>query len=392
MSTEQASGWANVKKAAFLTLVLAVLTVFHDAALATGQRYNRPIPLGVCGSSIKADSCNGLCEGGTLGSTVKDSSGTQYILSNNHVIGRSNGAQPGDAVTQPDCTGKTSDTVAKFTRFVPLLGGGQDNYVDAAVAKVVSGKVSTNDNILNIGPVSDTLGCFVSAAVQKQGCITGQTAGTIFGCFAMIGTDDPCLGHLFYIQQIDVVNRSPIQQGDSGALLVSQGSNPKAFGLIFGSIPSGQESYAGWIGNVLQLTGMSGMATPTGAAAPAQQPTPAPTALDVEDQKAGQVVALFGPDIMKIPGVWGVEDHLKPDGHIEIRVDVEQITPEIQSGIPLTLGTSPSFPVEIFVSPPPVEDFSWGAILPRSGAEDNATQVSQPAQVSLPRVRLTRDG
>jgi hypothetical protein len=28
-------------------------------------------------------------------------------------------------------------------------------------------------------------------------------------------------------------------------------------------------------------------------------------ALSVEDQKAGQVVALYGPRLMKIPGVWG---------------------------------------------------------------------------------------
>ena len=38
--------------------------------------------------------------------------------------------------------------------------------------------------------------------------------------------------------------------------------------------------------------------------APAEQPTPSPTELDVEDQNAGQVVARFGRDIMKIPGVW----------------------------------------------------------------------------------------
>jgi hypothetical protein len=341
-----------MKNAVLLTTVLGLLTI-SGAAFAFGQRYSRPIPLGICGSSIKADSCNGVCYYATLGSTVKDSGGAQYILSNNHVIGRSNGGQPGDAVTQPGCTGNTTDTVANLTMLVPLKMSHQENYVDAAVAKVVSGDVSTNDKILNIGPVSGTSGCIISTHVQKQGCGTGLTSGQIFGCFAMIGTSDPCLGNLYFVEQIDVVNTSPQTSGDSGSLLVSLGPNPVAFGLLFGSIPSGQESYAGWIGNVLQLTGMSGMATPTGAAIPAEQPTPSPTALDLEDQAAGHVVALFGPDIMKIPGVWGVEDHLKTDGHIEIRVDVEQVTPEIQSGVPTTLGTSPSFPVEIFVSPRP---------------------------------------
>jgi hypothetical protein len=79
----------------------------------------------------------------------------------------------------------------------------------------------------------------------------------------------------------------------------------------------------------------------------------APTPLDAEDQRAGQIVTLYAADIMKIPGVWGVEDHLEPDGHIAIRVDVERITPQIETAIPQTLG---EFPVEIFAAPMPVED------------------------------------
>ena len=41
------------------------------------------------------------CCGGTLGSLVKDSSGNQYILSNNHVLAHSDQAKPGEMVIQP---------------------------------------------------------------------------------------------------------------------------------------------------------------------------------------------------------------------------------------------------------------------------------------------------
>ncbi len=297
--------------------------------------------------------CNGLCNGGTLGSTVKDSGGTQYILSNNHVIGNSNGAQSGDAITQPDCVANSAYTVANFTKFVRLLGSNQTNYVDAAIAKVLPGMVSTNDFILNVGAVSTTLGCSVGLPVEQQGCTTGLRSGQILGCFASVGTSDSCLGTLHYVNQIQVNFTSPVSPGDSGALLVTQPPNPKAVGLHFASVPGTTAGYANWIGNVLQLLGMSGMATPTGASTPqAAQPTPS-TELDAEDQLAGQVVNQYAPELMKIPGVWGVEDHLEPDGHIVIRVDVEQVTAEIQSTVPQTLG---GFPVEIFVAPMPVQD------------------------------------
>jgi hypothetical protein len=214
--------------------------------------------------------------------------------------------------------------------------------------------VSTNDNILNIGPVSTTVSCSVGLQVQEQGCSTGHISGQILGCFGMVQTVDKCLGTLPYIEQIVVANNSPNAFGDSGSLLVSAGPNPQAVGLHFASDPGGMTGYANWIGNVLQLLGMSGTAAPVGASSALAAEAPMPsTGIDALDQEAGHTIALFGPDLMKIPGVWGVEDHLEPDGTIAIRVDVEQITPEIESAVPQTLGT---FPVEIHVGPMPVED------------------------------------
>jgi hypothetical protein len=119
------------------------------------------------------------------------------------------------------------------------------------------------------------------------------------------------------------------------------------------------------------LLGLSGMAAPMGVIAPQEAQM---MATWVEDQEAGHVVAVCGPSLMKIPGVWGVQDRGKPNGRIVIRVDVEKTTPEIESKVPQTLG---NFPVEIFVGPAPVED-SLEEHLPSSGAEENATQASQP--------------
>jgi len=119
------------------------------------------------------------------------------------------------------------------------------------------------------------------------------------------------------------------------------------------------------------LLGLSGMAAPMGVIAPQEAQM---MATWVEDQEAGHVVAVYGPSLMKIPGVWGAGDYGKPDGHIVIRVNVEKITPEMEGAIPKRLGT---FPVEIFVGPPPVEDSREEAIPAQVGrAEENATQAS----------------
>ncbi len=106
------------------------------------------------------------------------------------------------------------------------------------------------------------------------------------------------------------------------------------------------------------LLGVVAVAMAGSSVAFAQAP-PAPAAISEqdrqalmeEDREAGHVVALFAPHLMKIPGVWGVQDYLQPDGHIGIRVDVEKITPEIEREVPKRLG---KFRVVIFVGPRPV--------------------------------------
>lgn len=359
-----------------LGVVLSVASVDPGLALATGSYYSRPIPLGVCGGNHRAR-CNGECVTGTLGSTVKNSNGTQFILSNNHVIGLSNGAASGEDITQPGCVG-TSDTVAHFKKFVTLYSD-QNNYVDAAVAKVVSGDVSTDDDILNIGPVSGTVGCTMYANVETQGCSTGLRSGEVVGCYASVYTSDPCLGNLSYVEQMQIDMTSPVSSGDSGSLIVG---SCKAMGLLFAQNSDGTVAYANWISNVLQELNMSGMAAATGATAtPEAQaqlqaaPTPS-TELQLEDRKAGHVVALFSAQLMRIPGVWGVQDYGEPDGSIVIQVDVDEITPEIEERVPKTLG---GFPVVIFVGHRPIED-AIGQRCPGRAQKKEPSAAPRPAK------------
>ncbi len=65
----------------------------------------RPIPMGVSGGNINARQRVSRtlieCCGGTLGSLVVDKKGVDFILSNNHVLGRTNKSGKGDRIVQP---------------------------------------------------------------------------------------------------------------------------------------------------------------------------------------------------------------------------------------------------------------------------------------------------
>ncbi len=322
-----------------LSMVVSLALLLSSSAAATASScgsYGRPIPLGVCGSSVRKH-CG--CNTGTLGSTVKDSSGKQYSLSNNHVLALWNTGVTGDQITQPDCvTGSSTTTVAKLTKFITLSTRG-DNTVDAAIAQVVSGQVNTTDNILDIGSVSSTIGCASQLPVQKQGAGSGRTNGSIVFCTDMLAPTDPCTGNTYnFINVISALMNVIPQHGDSGALLVTQGT-PQAVGLIFAT--GGSELFANPITTVLSDFGVT-MAGPSGAVAPTTLPPPSDEEIAMEG-----VISSYGHDLMKIPGVWGVGGRMGSDGRWLIKVSVEAVTPEI-SAIPSTLG---GFPVVITVGP-----------------------------------------
>src|SRR5712692_8877925 len=107
-----------------------------------------PIVLGISGGNRNDSSTSGstiTCCGGTLGSLVTRG-GTQYILSNNHVLARTdlgtvtNGSTPGDNIIQPGLVDTRCGTQGLFTVIANLsqfynLETGPVPEIDAAIAQ-----------------------------------------------------------------------------------------------------------------------------------------------------------------------------------------------------------------------------------------------------------------
>ena len=120
---------------------------------------------GVSGGNVN-DASNAFCCSGTLGSLVT-SGGTQYILSNNHVLARSDQATVGEDVSQPgliDNGCRVATLVADFSGAAPL-----GSNVDAAVAQLRSGTMDSTGFIEDIGvPSSTIVNPSVGLAVAKS--------------------------------------------------------------------------------------------------------------------------------------------------------------------------------------------------------------------------------
>ena len=118
----------------------------HQAQLPT------PAPLGAsAGNNIDFDTRGNQivdCCSGTLGALIQDSGNRQYLLSNNHVLARSDHAAVGDTIIQPglidnNCTpngeGPGAMPVGSLTGWLALKSSATN--ADAAIAQVDSGAV-----------------------------------------------------------------------------------------------------------------------------------------------------------------------------------------------------------------------------------------------------------
>lgn len=230
-----------------------------------------PIKLGTSGG-WEHDLANGYCCGGTLGSLVQKG-GKQYILSNYHVLNADivaggNGlvATDGDPVIQPGLIDVSCDSsVAQKVAFLsdadnPSLPGSN---VDAAIAEVVPGMVSTDGAILEIGTISSQIvAASLNQAVKKSGRTTGLSRSSISGLNATVSVayDNECAGGAAftktYTGQIIIKNRGSkfLNAGDSGSLMVEDvTTNPRAVGLLFAG--SSTSAVANPIGDVLAYFG-----------------------------------------------------------------------------------------------------------------------------------------
>jgi hypothetical protein len=222
------------------TLLISVALVFAQSG-PNQVKQALPISLGTSGGNVH-DNTRRFCCSGTLGALVADTSHTQFVLSNNHVLADTDTAAPGDAISQPGLvdvgcvlTAANSNTVANFSTTKPL---GTAN-VDAALAQVVPGAVKTSGDILEVGvPSSAEATPIVGMAVAKSGRTTGLTCATIGSVSTNVrvqyqrGCGKGKKFTISYVNQVLVSGSAFSAGGDSGSLIVTQaGAQP--VGLLF---------------------------------------------------------------------------------------------------------------------------------------------------------------
>ena len=232
-------------------------------------RQSPPIQLGTSGG-WRTDLANGYCCGGTLGSLIQVN-GVQYILSNYHVfesdiVNGGNGivATTGSLIIQPGlidvgCNANNAQNVATLVKVSSL----PNSNVDCSVAQVISGMVSTDGAILEIGTISaQTVGASLNQAVKKSGRTTGLSRSKISGLNATISItyDNECAGGTAFTKtftgQIIIANggSSFLNGGDSGSLMVEDvATSPRAVGLLYAG--SSTSAIANPIDDVLTFLG-----------------------------------------------------------------------------------------------------------------------------------------
>jgi len=251
---------------------------------------HRPFPMGVSIGHHKVTA-------GTAGCIVQDKEGQEYILSNNHVLGNTNEAEPGDTVIQPGSYdgGTLNDAVATLHRYIPikfpdssgcplsrgiiwLLNGASRmlrrktrfytrvdevpiNEVDAAIAAPLTGSLYTMD-ILELGAPRGSAKASEGETVYKSGRTTGLTMGKVL--------DDEAIIDVSYRQnsarfsnQILVKGDRFIQGGDSGSALLNK--DGYVVGLLFAGSGDGSIGIANHIYRVEEQLGVRVKKAQTGS-------------------------------------------------------------------------------------------------------------------------------
>jgi len=239
--------------------VSGAASVIIAASNVNEQPQNVPVELGTSGGNANDSSVQGkliYCCSGTLGSLV-ERNGTFYILSNNHVLARSDSAQIGDAIIQPgltdgNCSSTGTTTVGNLTQFVNLQAAGTN--VDAAIAQIVTGTVDTSGNILLLGRTApggtpdagpphagNGISANMGENVAKSGRTSGLTCSTVDALDVttsvsyQTGCSTGTTYSVTYTEQISVSGGNFSASGDSGSLLVDQNTADPVALLYAGS-------------------------------------------------------------------------------------------------------------------------------------------------------------
>jgi len=358
--------------------LLLVGTLSADNGPAHQTVQIRPIQLGTSGGNIK-DRSMAFCCSGTLGALVTKGD-VKYILSNNHVLARTNKASVGDDIIQPGlidqspaCFQDVVDAVADLSQWQTIsFLKGTTNVVDAAIAKVRAGMV-TDGSILDIGTVSSTPAtAAINMSVQKSGRTTGLTAGTILATNVTISVKYGSVcgggkGTARFTNQIRIGYANFSAGGDSGSLIVTNGNGtPQPVGLLFAG--SSTDTFANPIQDVLAAFSLDGQQVTVVGAAPSEGSSfwrwlasYFPRARVAHAAQAGrrpvdpasQAAATHAKErneqaIMRIRGVVGIgvgASDVAP-GEAVVEVYVEKDTPAVRAAIPAQLDNVPVKVVE----------------------------------------------
>ena len=223
---------------------------------------NLPTALGVSGGNA-GDLGSGSCCGGTLGALVSRG-GQNFILSDSHVLARTDSGTIGDSIIQPglldsSCSTTGTNQVATLSQFVNLESSPSGGAIDAALALVSSGKVDLAGTILGLGGTTSNsqptdgvphAGPGVAPSlyepdgvtplkVAKSGGATGLTCSSVSAIHvtASVSFQKGCDGAQFqqtYNQLVVISGADFSASGDSGALIVTQ-DNADPVALLFAS-------------------------------------------------------------------------------------------------------------------------------------------------------------
>ena len=279
--TVTATSQANTNISSFVQFTIDSLNM---------QPLTVPVQLGSSGSNVDAiclTPAPGFCFGGTLGSLVTGG-GKTYILSNNHVLGLSDGGAVGQGVTQPgvietNCSTTGTITVANVSNIVSLQNQPIPAFpVDVTTAQVISGQVDPLDNILELGTLSTVNGVQVPqpgspasgsgmaatvgqllaksgrttgltcAAVETVDATTGVSVGYSEGCatgtsFTVTYKDEIIVGNMTNGQNF-------IGDGDSGSLAVDEATAQPVALMFAGSDTAAIGNPVGDVLNALKST------------------------------------------------------------------------------------------------------------------------------------------
>jgi hypothetical protein len=223
------------------------------------QPYTAPVPLGSSGGNANAiclTPAPGFCFGGTLGSLLTNNATppATVILSNNHVLGLSDGATVGQEVTQPgvietNCSLTGTINVATVTNIISLQSQPIPAFpVDVTTAQISTGQVDLTGSILELGALSTVNGVQVPGSappaagagittavgklLAKSGRTTGLTCANVEATnvsMLVVQYESGCSTTPFnvtYNDEITVANMSNgqsfIGDGDSGSLAVDE--------------------------------------------------------------------------------------------------------------------------------------------------------------------------